>query len=233
MWVQYFYTAHFWALFCYALEAAQLLRRPAGHRSLTPYYLLCCSLPSTQCLWGVQQLLSPASARCDSQHPLAQALAVAHYTAAYVPLSLVLPVNPLLLSRALCAAAALLRRQMGRYTASEWLPEQQLSGRSTSITAILNPVSGLLLSLALVGSQRAGQPAGRALSRDGQSSSEDSPEPVVGLVAAPGQLRAPNLLHLLVSRASLVNLSVAETCALHPDDWRERQGEAEGTCPRG
>ncbi|CAM4720877.1 unnamed protein product, partial [Lepidochelys kempii] len=202
VWVKYFHTAHFWALFCHTLEAAQLLQRPAGHR-------------------------------CDSQHPLAQSLAVAHYTAAYVPLSLVLLVNPLLLSRALCAAAALLRRQMGRYTASERLPEQQLSGRSTSITAILNPVSGLLLSLALVGSQRAGQPAGRALSRDGQSSSEDSPEPVVGLVAAPGQLRAPNLLHLLVSRASLVNLSVAETSALHPEDWRERQGEAEGTCPRG
>ncbi|CAM4723543.1 unnamed protein product, partial [Lepidochelys kempii] len=103
VWVKYFHTAHFWALFCHTLEAAQLLQRPAGHR-------------------------------CDSQHPLAQSLAVAHYTAAYVPLSLVLLVNPLLLSRALCAAAALLRRQMGRYTASERLPEQQLSGRSTSIT---------------------------------------------------------------------------------------------------
>ncbi|XP_030432311.1 G-protein coupled receptor 143-like [Gopherus evgoodei] len=103
MWVQYFYTAHFWALFCYALEAGQLLRSPAGCRSLTPYYLLCWGLSSTQCLWGIQQLLSPASARCDSQRPLVQALAVAHYTAAYVPLSLVLLLNPLLLSRALCA----------------------------------------------------------------------------------------------------------------------------------
>ncbi|TFK15251.1 COMM domain-containing protein 5-like [Platysternon megacephalum] len=213
MWVQYFYTAHFWALFCYALEAVQLLRRPAG-------------------------------CRCDSQRPLAQALAVAHYAAAYVPLLLVLLLNPLLLSRALCAAAALLRGQTGRYTASERLQEQQLRRRFTSITvtftacwlgnvvtdgllllepawrtetlrllhvairtswiivAILNPVSGLLLSLALVGWQRAGPPAGRALRRDGQSSSEDSPEPVLGLVTAPGQLRAPNLLDLLTPRAS-------------------------------
>ncbi|XP_044887008.1 G-protein coupled receptor 143-like isoform X1 [Mauremys mutica] len=245
MWVQYFYTAHFWALFCYALEAVQLLRRPAGCRSLTPYYLLCWGLSSTQCLWGVQQLLSPASARCDSQRPLAQALAVAHYTAAYVPLSLVLLLNPLLLNRALCAAAALLRGQTGRYTASERLQEQQLRRRFTSITvtftacwlgnvvndgllllepawctetlrllhvaiwtswiivAILNPMSGLLLSLALVGWRRAGQPAGRALRRDEQSSSEDSPEPVLGRVAVPGQLRAPNLLDILTSRASL------------------------------
>ncbi|XP_044887009.1 G-protein coupled receptor 143-like isoform X2 [Mauremys mutica] len=209
MWVQYFYTAHFWALFCYALEAVQLLRRPAGCRSLTPYYLLCWGLSSTQCLWGVQQLLSPASAR------------------------------------ALCAAAALLRGQTGRYTASERLQEQQLRRRFTSITvtftacwlgnvvndgllllepawctetlrllhvaiwtswiivAILNPMSGLLLSLALVGWRRAGQPAGRALRRDEQSSSEDSPEPVLGRVAVPGQLRAPNLLDILTSRASL------------------------------
>ncbi|XP_075771784.1 G-protein coupled receptor 143-like isoform X2 [Pelodiscus sinensis] len=171
-WVQYFYTAHFWALFCYALEAVRLLRSPAGCR----------------CEWG---------------RPLGQALAVAHYAAAYVPLSLALCVNPLLLARALRAAPALLRRQTGRYGASERLQEQQLRRRFTSITitftacwlanvandglvllepawrletlqllhvatlsswsivALLNPVSGPLLSLALAGWQCPGA-TGRA-----------------------------------------------------------------------
>ncbi|XP_067404049.1 G-protein coupled receptor 143-like isoform X2 [Emydura macquarii macquarii] len=236
-WVQYFYTAHFWALFCYALEAVRLLRRPAGCRSLAPYYLLCWGVSSTQCLWGIQQLLSPARDSCAAWHPLT----VCHYVAAYVPLALVLLVNPLLLSRAL-RAAVLLRRQTGMYTARERLQEWQLRRRFTSITvtftacwlanvvndgllflvelepawhtgtprlahvailtswiivAILNPVSGFLLSLAFLGWQSAWQPAGRALCGDGESSSEDSdkgtpPAPVVGLVAGPGQLRAPN-----------------------------------------
>ncbi|XP_075771783.1 G-protein coupled receptor 143-like isoform X1 [Pelodiscus sinensis] len=202
-WVQYFYTAHFWALFCYALEAVRLLRSPAGCRSLTPYCLLCWGLSSAQCLWGLQQLLDPAPHRCEWGRPLGQALAVAHYAAAYVPLSLALCVNPLLLARALRAAPALLRRQTGRYGASERLQEQQLRRRFTSITitftacwlanvandglvllepawrletlqllhvatlsswsivALLNPVSGPLLSLALAGWQCPGA-TGRA-----------------------------------------------------------------------
>ncbi|XP_053129331.1 uncharacterized protein LOC128335321 isoform X2 [Hemicordylus capensis] len=63
IWVQYCFVSHFWALFCYSLEAFLLLRDPTGHRSLTLYYLLCWGVSTIQFLPGLQLLMAPPDAR--------------------------------------------------------------------------------------------------------------------------------------------------------------------------
>ncbi|XP_053129329.1 G-protein coupled receptor 143-like isoform X1 [Hemicordylus capensis] len=153
IWVQYCFVSHFWALFCYSLEAFLLLRDPTGHRSLTLYYLLCWGVSTIQFLPGLQLLMAPPDARCSSHQPLAEVLAVAHCAASYVPLTLVLLGSPVLFSRALAAVPALLQRDVGRYTASERRQQQQLRRRFLCIMAtfvacwMANVVNEVLLLL--------------------------------------------------------------------------------------
>ncbi|XP_060105034.1 G-protein coupled receptor 143-like isoform X2 [Heteronotia binoei] len=125
-WVQYWFAFHFWAFFCYSLEAFLLLRNPTGRRSLKIYYLFCWGVPATHCLPGIQLLMSPADACYGSPHPLAQVLEVLRYAATYIALTLVFLGSPVLFSRTLQAVPGLLRRGTGMYTASEWSQELQL-----------------------------------------------------------------------------------------------------------
>ncbi|KAJ6653536.1 hypothetical protein lerEdw1_009116 [Lerista edwardsae] len=138
-WVQYWFAAHFWALFGYSLEAFLLLRSPAGHRSVALYHLLCWGLPATQCLPGLLLLLllplpPAADERCSASSGLAPILDGVPLAATYVPLALALLGSPVLFSRALRAVPALLRRGVGMYTAGERHREQQLHRKFVGIT---------------------------------------------------------------------------------------------------
>ncbi|XP_077164770.1 G-protein coupled receptor 143-like [Paroedura picta] len=133
-WVQYWFAFHFWAFFCYSLEASLLLRNPRGHRSLAIYYLFCWGVPATHCLPGIQLLVAPEDACCGSPRPLAQVMDVLRYAATYVALTLVFLGSPVLFSRTLQAVPALLRRRMGMYTARERSQEMQLRRRFIGIS---------------------------------------------------------------------------------------------------
>ncbi|XP_061454457.1 G-protein coupled receptor 143-like isoform X2 [Rhineura floridana] len=132
-WVQFWFISHFWAIFCYSLEAFLLLRNPANHRSLALYCLLCWGVPACQCLPDLLLLMYPAEEHCGSHQALAEVLEVVRYASTYVPLTLVFLGSPLLFSMALHAVPALLRRSKGVYTASERHQEEELRRRFTGI----------------------------------------------------------------------------------------------------
>ncbi|XP_058010649.1 G-protein coupled receptor 143-like [Ahaetulla prasina] len=133
VWVQFGFSSHFWALFCYSLEAALLLQKPTSHRSLTPYCLLCWGLPAIQGLLGLLLLMKPQDMDCSSHHGLAWILETVCYASSFVPLTLVFLGSPVLFYKALQAVPALLRRVRGMQTAGEWRQQQELRSRLMSI----------------------------------------------------------------------------------------------------
>ncbi|XP_061454455.1 G-protein coupled receptor 143-like isoform X1 [Rhineura floridana] len=273
-WVQFWFISHFWAIFCYSLEAFLLLRNPANHRSLALYCLLCWGVPACQCLPDLLLLMYPAEEHCGSHQALAEVLEVVRYASTYVPLTLVFLGSPLLFSMALHAVPALLRRSKGVYTASERHQEEELRRRFTgiltafaacwtanvlnelllvvavelkslwspetwhllcvaslscwTIMAILNPLSGLLLMLALSAWRSSSCTTGRAAWRALTDNLEDSPreqdplpeaapDPADGFLVGPGMLEVSCFLASLESSTSVDFIcAVAENSSVQP-----------------
>ncbi|XP_054851815.1 G-protein coupled receptor 143-like [Eublepharis macularius] len=286
-WVQYWFASHFWALFCYSLEAFLRLRNPTGHRSLAIYYLLCWGVPAIHCLPGIQLLVFPADACCSSPWPLTQVLEVLHYAATYVALTLVFLGSPVLFSKALQTVPALLQRGTGMYTASERSQELQLYRRFIGISvafaacwtanvlneillllepepiwrqetrrllhlaaltcwiamAILNPLSGFLLTLAF-SARRCSSCAKRMMAvwrssskstmnstKNVASLPESTSDPAFGFLVDPGMVEASGLLASVDTSTSMDFIfAVAENGSIQP----LKKGEAlEGASPSG
>ncbi|XP_059014286.1 G-protein coupled receptor 143 isoform X2 [Mustela lutreola] len=115
MWVQLLYSACFWWLFCYAVDAYLVIRRSAGHSTMLLYRLAAWGLAALLCVEGAVLLYSPSVSRCerDLEH------AVPHYVTTYLPLLLVFVANPILFRKTVTAVASLLKGRQGIYTENE------------------------------------------------------------------------------------------------------------------
>ncbi|XP_063099188.1 G-protein coupled receptor 143 isoform X3 [Cavia porcellus] len=147
MWIQLLYSACFWWLFCYAVDAYLVIRRSAGQRT----GVVLCS-PGTPAHWEAEAGGSkvPASISCLCStillyHFMAWGLAallctegaamlyypsvsrcekgldhaIPHYVTTYLPLLLVLVANPVLFHKTVAAVASLLKGRKGVYTENE------------------------------------------------------------------------------------------------------------------
>ncbi|XP_060039088.1 G-protein coupled receptor 143 isoform X2 [Erinaceus europaeus] len=132
MWIQLLYSACFWWLFCYAVDAYLVLRRSAGlSGDLSPY-------PSgnprdTLLAPGSWRLSPPGSPRCERglEH------AIPHYITTYLPLLLVLVGNPILFQKTVTAVTSLLKRRQGVYTDNERLVGAAVKTRFFKIILVL------------------------------------------------------------------------------------------------
>ncbi|XP_069062030.1 G-protein coupled receptor 143-like [Pleurodeles waltl] len=149
VWIHFFFTALFCAIFFYAVEAFLRLRPSGGVRPANLYCLLSWGISSLVCFQGVLMLSLPSDSRCGSLH----GLVLFHEVVTYVPLLLALLGNPLLLAKAFCAVTAILRKKTGSYTASERLRKRKVRARFLKITLtftacwLVNVVTELLLLL--------------------------------------------------------------------------------------
>uniref|UniRef100_H0XMZ2 G protein-coupled receptor 143 n=1 Tax=Otolemur garnettii TaxID=30611 RepID=H0XMZ2_OTOGA len=116
MWIQLLYSACFWWLFCYAVDAYLVIRRSAGlsTRLMYPDWVLgrlglCCGE-------GLGLIHVPGPTKwCERglDH------AIPHYVTSYLPLLLVLVANPILFQKTVTAVASLLKGRQGIYTENE------------------------------------------------------------------------------------------------------------------
>ncbi|XP_030057482.1 G-protein coupled receptor 143 [Microcaecilia unicolor] len=115
MWIQLFYSASFWWLFCYAIDAYLVVRRSAGLSTIVLYHMMTWGLAILLCVEGVAMLYYPSVSNCEEglEH------AIPHYVTTYAPLLLVLLVNPILFRRTVTAVASLLKGRQGIYTENE------------------------------------------------------------------------------------------------------------------
>ncbi|XP_069495215.1 G-protein coupled receptor 143 isoform X2 [Ambystoma mexicanum] len=115
VWIQLFYSACFWWLFCYAVDAYLVVRRSAGISTIVLYHMMTWGLAILLCVEGVAMLYYPSVSNCEEglEH------AIPHYVTTYAPLLLVLLVNPILFSRTVAAVASLLKGRQGIYTENE------------------------------------------------------------------------------------------------------------------
>ncbi|XP_039090179.1 G-protein coupled receptor 143 [Hyaena hyaena] len=115
MWVQLLYSACFWWLFCYALDAYLVVRRSAGQSTILLYHIMAWGLAVLLCVEGAVMLYYPSVSRCerDLEH------AVPHYVTTYLPLLLVLGASPILFRKTVTAVASLLKGRKGIYTENE------------------------------------------------------------------------------------------------------------------
>ncbi|XP_072812133.1 G-protein coupled receptor 143 isoform X2 [Vicugna pacos] len=115
MWIQLLYSACFWWLFCYAVDAYLVIRRSAGLSTVLLYHLMAWGLAALLCVEGALMLYHPSVARCERglEH------AIPHYVTTYLPLLLVLVANPILFRKTVTAVASLLKGRQGIYTESE------------------------------------------------------------------------------------------------------------------
>ncbi|XP_063300348.1 G-protein coupled receptor 143 [Pelobates fuscus] len=115
MWIQLFYSASFWWLFCYAIDAYLVVRRSAGISTIVLYHMMTWGLAILLCIEGVAMLYYPSVSNCENglEH------AIPHYVTTYAPLLLVLIVNPVLFARTVSAVASLLKGRSGIYTENE------------------------------------------------------------------------------------------------------------------
>ncbi|XP_037368628.1 G-protein coupled receptor 143 [Talpa occidentalis] len=115
MWIQLLYSACFWWLFCYAVDAYLVVRRSAGLSTLLLYHIMAWGLAGLLCVEGVLMLYSPSVSRCERglEH------AIPHYVTTYLPLLLVLAVNPILFHKTVTAVTSLLKGRQGVYTDNE------------------------------------------------------------------------------------------------------------------
>ncbi|KAF7254370.1 hypothetical protein EYD10_00887 [Varanus komodoensis] len=115
MWIQLFYSAGFWWLFCYAVDAYLVVRRSAGLSTIVLYHMMTWGLAVLLCVEGIAMLYYPSVSSCENglEH------AIPHYVTTYVPLGLVLVANPILFSRTVTAVASLLKGRQGIYTENE------------------------------------------------------------------------------------------------------------------
>ncbi|XP_055493434.1 G-protein coupled receptor 143 isoform X1 [Leucoraja erinacea] len=115
MWIQLFYSATFWWLFCYAIDVYLIVKRSSGVSILVLYHMMTWGLAILLCVEGVAMLYYPSISSCEKglQH------AIPHYVTTYTPLLLVLLVNPILFSKTAAAVAGLLKGRQGIYTENE------------------------------------------------------------------------------------------------------------------
>ncbi|KAG9485656.1 hypothetical protein GDO78_008641 [Eleutherodactylus coqui] len=115
MWIQLFYSASFWWLFCYAVDAYLVIRRSAGLSTIVLYHMMTWGLAILLCIEGVAMLYYPSVSNCEEglEH------AVPHYVTTYAPLLLVMIANPILFRRTVSAVATLLKGRQGIYTENE------------------------------------------------------------------------------------------------------------------
>ncbi|KAG8589839.1 hypothetical protein GDO81_006540 [Engystomops pustulosus] len=115
MWIQLFYSASFWWLFCYAVDAYLVIKRSAGISTIVLYHMMTWGLAILLCVEGVAMLYYPSVSNCEEglEH------AVPHYITTYAPLLLVMIANPILFRRTVLAVATLLKGRQGIYTENE------------------------------------------------------------------------------------------------------------------
>ncbi|KAM9180619.1 G-protein coupled receptor 143 [Dugong dugon] len=115
MWIQLLYSACFWWLFCYAVDAYLVIRRSAGLSTILLYHMMAWGLAALLCVEGGVMLYHPSVSRCEKglQH------AIPHYVTTYLPLMLVLVANPVLFWKTVTAVASLLKGRQGIYTETE------------------------------------------------------------------------------------------------------------------
>ncbi|KAM6144005.1 G-protein coupled receptor 143 [Erethizon dorsatum] len=115
MWIQLLYSACFWWLFCYAVNAYLVIRRSAGRSTILLYHLTAWGLATLLCAEGAAMLYYPSVSRCERglDH------AIPHYVTTYLPLLLVLVANPVLFHKTVAAVASLLKGRKGIYTENE------------------------------------------------------------------------------------------------------------------
>ncbi|XP_066497295.1 G-protein coupled receptor 143 [Hoplias malabaricus] len=115
MWIQLFFSASFWWMFCYAVDVFLVVKRSAGISTIVLYHMITWGLAVLLCVEGVAMLYYPSISSCENglQH------AIPHYVTTYAPLLLVLLVNPILFSRTVTAVTSLLKGRQGIYTENE------------------------------------------------------------------------------------------------------------------
>ncbi|XP_007954358.1 LOW QUALITY PROTEIN: G-protein coupled receptor 143 [Orycteropus afer afer] len=115
MWIQLLYSACFWWLFCYAVDAYLVIRRSAGLSTILLYHMMAWGLAAVLCVEGGVMLYHPSLSRCEKglEH------AIPHYITMYLPLMLVLVANPILFRKTVTAVASLLKGRQGIYTENE------------------------------------------------------------------------------------------------------------------
>ncbi|XP_069748640.1 G-protein coupled receptor 143 [Narcine bancroftii] len=115
IWIQLFYSATFWWLLCYAVDAYLVVKRSSGQSILVLYHMLTWGLVILLCVEGVTMLYYPSVSSCEKglEH------AVPHYVTTYAPLLLVLFINPILFGKTASAVASLLKGRQGVYTENE------------------------------------------------------------------------------------------------------------------
>ncbi|XP_062939867.1 G-protein coupled receptor 143-like [Cynocephalus volans] len=118
MWIQLLYSACFWWLFCYAVDAYLVIWRSAGLSTILLYHIMAWGLATLLCLEGAVMLYYPSVSRCERglDHT------IPHYVTKYLPLLLVLVANPILFQKTVTAVASLLKGRQGLYTENErWM----------------------------------------------------------------------------------------------------------------
>ncbi|XP_072541403.1 G-protein coupled receptor 143 [Salminus brasiliensis] len=115
MWIQLFFSASFWWMFCYAVDVFLVVKRSAGISTIVLYHMITWGLAVLLCVEGVAMLYYPSISSCENglQH------AIPHYVTTYAPLLLVLMVNPILFTRTVTAVTSLLKGRQGIYTENE------------------------------------------------------------------------------------------------------------------
>ncbi|XP_063516508.1 G-protein coupled receptor 143 isoform X2 [Pongo pygmaeus] len=115
MWIQLLYSACFWWLFCYAVDAYLVIRRSAGLSTILLYHIMAWGLATLLCVEGAAMLYYPSVSRCEQglDHT------IPHYVTMYLPLLLVLVANPILFQKTVTAVASLLKGRQGIYTENE------------------------------------------------------------------------------------------------------------------
>ncbi|ELK30201.1 G-protein coupled receptor 143 [Myotis davidii] len=115
VWIQLLYSTCFWWLFCYAVDAYLVIRRSSGLSIILLYHLMAWGLAVLLGAEGLLMLYHPSLSRCERglEH------AIPHYISAYLPLLLVLLVNPILFGKTVTAVASLLKGRQGVYTEKE------------------------------------------------------------------------------------------------------------------
>lgn len=115
VWIQLLYSACFWWLFCYAVDAYLVIRRSAGLSTILLYHLMAWGLAALLCVEGALMLYYPSVSRCERglEHT------IPHYLTTYLPLLLVLVANPVLFGKTVSAVASLLKGRQGVYTETE------------------------------------------------------------------------------------------------------------------
>uniref|UniRef100_A0A8D2DU69 G-protein coupled receptor 143 n=1 Tax=Sciurus vulgaris TaxID=55149 RepID=A0A8D2DU69_SCIVU len=115
MWIQLLYSACFWWLFCYAVDAYLVIRRSAGLSTIVLYHIMAWGLAVLLCAEGAIMLYYPSVSRCERSLDHA----IPHYITTYLPLLLVLVANPVLFQKTVTAVASLLKGRQGIYTENE------------------------------------------------------------------------------------------------------------------